>query len=178
MTNKIYLVGSLILIVIIGYWYLGKSKPATNISTPARIISADTPNNKQNNGEFLGEKGDLITITNNQIKIPVADFEINKIRYYNSELDKKTLYFMVVKDEKGTYRAAANACEVCFGARKGFRQDEDSIICNNCQKRYALNTLGVVKGGCNPGPISANVKVENNNLIITSTELSQVANLF
>lgn len=177
--NKIYILGLIIIATIFGYWFISKSNTKSISKEQVKIISADAYNNKKNNnGDFLGEKGETIIISNNQIQIPINGFEINKIRYFNTELDGKKIYYMVAKDASGTYRAAANACEVCFGARKGFRQEGEFMICNNCQNRFALNTLGVIKGGCNPGPISSNIKVDNNQLIINSSELAQVANLF
>ena len=174
--NKSLIIVITILIIVAGYWFTRQSNKAP--SKPIKIVSADIYNQKPNNGEFLGEKGETLIMVDKQITIPIVAFEDNKIRYFNTELDGKKIYFMVVRDEKGTYRAAANACEVCFGAHKGFRQEGDFIVCNNCGNRFALDTLGVTKGGCNPGPISSDVKVKNSELVINSTELAQVANLF
>lgn len=174
--NKNLIIVIFILIIVAAYWFIRQSKIAP--SKPIKIVSADIYNQKQNDGEFLGEKGETLIMANNQITIPTAAFEDNKIRYFNTELDGKKIYFMVVRDNKGNYRAAANACEVCFGAHKGFVQEGNFIVCNNCGNRFALDTLGVVKGGCNPGPISSDVKVKNSELVINSTELAQVASLF
>ena len=178
MNNKTYLVGSFILILIIGYWYLGKSKPTTNSPKAARIISADAANYKQNNGEFLGEKGNLVAITNNQIQIPTTGFETNKTRYFNTELDGKIIYFFVVKDKNGIYHAAANACVVCFKTYKGFRQEGDEIVCNNCGNRYPIEKIATEKGGCNPGPINPNLEVTDGQIIIKQTDIDQVSDLF
>lgn len=174
MKNIYYLVG-IIVIVFLGVRFLGV-KPKEE--KPVRIVSADIYNQENKSGEFLGEKGEKVNLTDNRLMIATDTFETNKIKYFNTELGGKTMYFMVVKDESGTYRAAANACEVCFGAHKGFRQEEDKMICNNCSNSFALNTLGVVKGGCNPGPISANLPLENGKLVISTDDLNQVSNLF
>lgn len=160
-----------------GYWFNQQSQPTTKEDTP-RIVSADIYNNKNKSGEFLGEKGENIIYANNKLEISTNGFETNQVRFFNTEIEGKKIYFMVVKDDKGKYRAAANACEVCFGAHKGFKQVIDKIVCNNCGNAFPLNTLGVTKGGCNPGPISADVKTTNNQLIISLNEINQVSNLF
>lgn len=106
-------------------------------------------------------------------------FNGNLAHYYNTKLPNgKTIYFFVVKDKDGIYRAAANACQVCFDARIGFRQKGDFMVCSTCNNKYPLSKISTEKGGCNPGPINPNLEVKNNQIIIQQSDLEKVADLF
>ncbi|MFH1385459.1 MAG: DUF2318 domain-containing protein, partial [Patescibacteria group bacterium] len=106
-------------------------------------------------------------------------FGDNQARFYNVIMPNgKTIYFFVVKDKNGIYRAAANACAVCFKTYTGFRQEGDEIVCNNCGNRYPIEKIATEKGGCNPGPINSNLEVKNGQIIIEQADIEQVADLF
>lgn len=134
----------------------------------------------QTEKDFLGEKGENLIFENEEVKIiEAAQFDDNQARFFNVKTaDGKIIYFFVVKDKSGIYRAAANACQVCFGERKGFHQEGDEIVCNNCGNRYPLEKIATEKGGCNPGPINPNLEVKNGQIIIKQADLEQVSELF
>lgn len=128
---------------------------------------------------FLGEKGEKAVLENGEIKLNAEQFNDNQARFYNIEMSgDKIIHFFVVKDKNGIYRAAADACQVCFGERKGLRQEGDEIICNNCGNRYPIEKIATEKGGCNPGPINPNLEVKDEKIIIKQADIEQVANLF
>jgi len=128
---------------------------------------------------FLGEKGEKAIFENEEVKLNISDISDNKARFYNIEMpDGKIIHFFVVKDKNGIYRAAADACQVCFGERKGFRQEGSEIVCNNCGNRYPIEKIATEKGGCNPGPINPNLEVKNGKIIIKQSDIGQVADLF
>jgi len=122
--------------------------------------------------------GNEVSLNNEIAQIPVSEFAKSSVRFYNIKLSGKTIYFLIVKDQKGIYHAAANACKVCFGTMKGFHSEGNEIVCNNCGNRYPFEKIATEKGGCNPGPINANVPVKNGNLTIKGSELSQISDLF
>src|SRR3989338_9051228 len=69
--------------------------------------------------QFSGEKGETVNLENGEVKLTASTFNNNQARFYNMELPLgKTIYFFVVKDKNGIYRAAANACAVCFKTYK------------------------------------------------------------
>ncbi len=135
---------------------------------------------------FLGEKGENVNFNNEEIRLETSIFNDNQARFYNVNMPAsptggspgKTIYFFVVKDKNGIYRAAANACAVCFKTYKGFHQEGNEIVCNNCGNRYPIEKIATEKGGCNPGPINPNLEVENGEIIIKKADLEQVLNLF
>jgi uncharacterized membrane protein len=132
------------------------------------------------NDGFLGEKGKTVQAEGDKILIDeneVNDENLHAFNYYSTKAGKN-LYFFIIKASDGTYRAAANACEVCFGAKKGFTQVGDLIKCENCGTTYAKDQIAVIKGGCNPRPISRNVPVANSRLAIDLTDIESIAGLF
>lgn len=129
--------------------------------------------------EFIGENGEKALLVNGQVNLDSKVFANGLAHYYNTELPSgKTVYFFVLKDKNGIYRAAANACQVCFDARMGFRQEGDFMVCNTCGNEYPLTKIATEKGGCNPGPINPNLEVEDGKLIIKQSDLEQVTEFF
>ena len=99
-----------------------------------------------------------------KIMIAVKDINDGKAHYYQYKNGGNSVKFFVVKSSDGTIRAAFDACDVCFPAKKGYSQDGDFMICNNCGKRFHSSRINVVKGGCNPAPL--NREVVGQNLVI------------
>lgn len=129
--------------------------------------------------EFSGEEGERVTLVNGRLELDKATFNGALANYYNVELPSgKTVYFFVLRDREGVYRAAANACQVCFDARMGFRQEGDYMVCNTCGNRYPLEKIATEKGGCNPGPINPNLEVQDRKVIIEQVDLEDVAWFF
>jgi len=145
-----------------------------NFSAGNSLPTVKTP---KSNINFIGEKGAEVVLANSEVRLDT--FSDNQARFYNVEMpDGKTIYFFIVKDKNGIYRAAANACVVCFKTYKGFRQEGDEIVCNNCGNRYPIEKIATEKGGCNPGPINPNLEIKNGQIIINQTDLEQVSDLF
>lgn len=145
------------------------------------VESADNQNieSPQTADEFFGEKGENVVFENGEIKLSASRFDDNQAKFFNVKMaDGKTVYFFALKDKSGTYRAAANACQVCFGERKGFRQEGDEIVCNNCGNRYPLQKIATEKGGCNPGPISPNLEIRDGSAIIKQADVEGIKELF
>ena len=164
-------------VLIGGLWLILKpstSKPNTSQNTQTSSFS-----DVLNGINFIGEKGEKVILENGEIKLDSSIFDDNQARFYNIKMPLgKTIYFFVVKDKNGIYRAAANACAVCFKTYKGFRQEENEIVCNNCGNRYPIEKIATEKGGCNPGPINPNLEVRGGKIIIEQSDIEQVLELF
>jgi len=128
--------------------------------------------------DFLGEKGEAVSLINQELSIPASRLEDGLAHFYNTQLGGKSIYFFVIKDNQGAYRAAANACKVCFDSRMGFRQQGDDMVCNTCGNKYPLEKIATEKGGCNPGPINPNLELRNGEIIIQQSDIEQVSELF
>jgi len=79
----------------------------------------------------------------------------------------------VIKSEDNVLHAAFDAC---YREGKGYDQDGDSMICNNCGQPFHSSRINVVQGGCNPAPLMRTLKGEN--LIITQADLLAGAGYF
>ncbi len=176
--NKTFLIILILIIFAAGFLAIKFFKPSgrkeKSQQNKEEILSGNLSGIK-----FFGDKGENLTLENEEVKLDSLIFDDNKARFYNVKMpNDKIIYFFVVKDKNGIYRAAANACAVCFKTYKGFRQEGDEIVCNNCGNRYPIEKIATEKGGCNPGPINPNLEVKNGKIIIKQTDLEQVLNLF
>jgi hypothetical protein len=104
------------------------------------------------------------------VSFPLATFDDHKARYYTYVQNGKSIEFFILESKDGTVRAAFNACDVCFPAKKGYTQDGDEMVCNNCGRRFPADQINVVQGGCNPSPL--NRSAEGDTLIIQSEDIA------
>ena len=99
--------------------------------------------------------GGLITPTNGQLEIPVAGINDGKAHHFQVKADDGTMVtFFVLKSADGVIRAAIDACDVCYRSGLGYYQEGDKMVCKNCGQEFASNKINVIKGGCNPAPLS------------------------
>jgi uncharacterized membrane protein len=103
------------------------------------------------------------------ISIPVSEVNDGRAYYYRYKTEGKTVNFFVVKSRDNIIRAAFDACDVCFKSRKGYSQDRDFMICNNCGRRFHTSRINVEKGGCNPAPL--NRRVVGDTLVIAVKDI-------
>ena len=87
-----------------------------------------------------------------------SDFNNGQARYYNVKAGGKTVRFFLAKAKDGVVRAAFDACDVCYKAKKGYRQDGDFMICVNCGQRFRLDKINILTGGCNPSALKREFK--------------------
>lgn len=174
--NKLFILVPLIIVAV--FIFAPKNKPKTTVVNMAN--STQTANSADTEKKvFSGEKGQTVALENNQLAITTTDFEVNKVKFFNTTLaDGKTIYFLVLKDKDGNFRAAANANKQCASYGKGYRQVGDEIECLTCNKKYLLTDFAVAQPDCNPFPINAKLPTKNGQIVINSTELETVASLF
>lgn len=114
---------------------------------------------------------ELIVEDANSIKIPISQVS-TKARFYNYDSNGVIVEYFAVKADDGSIKTAFNACDVCYGAKKGYRQSGEDMICNNCGNHYPISGLGTENlngGGCWPGYLPS--KVEGDYIIIKNSDL-------
>ncbi|OIO45852.1 MAG: hypothetical protein AUJ31_03130 [Parcubacteria group bacterium CG1_02_39_15] len=87
------------------------------------------------------------------VQIPVSEIT-NQAKWYEYDLGEKKIKFFVVRAEGESIKTAFDACDVCYYSGKGYRQEGDYMVCNNCGNRYPIAGLGTenkTPGGCWPG---------------------------
>lgn len=87
------------------------------------------------------------------IRFASADFADGKARFYRFEGRSGPIDFFAVRSQDGVIRAAFDTCDVCYRERKGYRQEGNDMVCNNCDQHFRTDLVNVVKGGCNPAPL-------------------------
>jgi len=121
--------------------------------------------------EVGGSAGSTVTT------VPVSSVD-STARFYTYNSGGTQVRFFLARGTDGQAHLAADACDVCYGSHKGYRQTNDVMACNNCGKTFAINNLGVknTSGGCWPSYIP--MKLEGGNVVIQNTDLDAKAYMF
>lgn len=114
--------------------------------------------------------------TSNVVKIPLKALDSGKALFLRQELEGRQLFYFTLKSSDGAYRAALDACDVCFRMNRGYRQEGDLMVCNNCGQTFPSMKIGEIKGGCNPHPLPR--KVEGQYLVIQKSDIAAGKNYF
>ena len=77
-----------------------------------------------------------------------------------------------VKADDGTIRTALNTCQVCFKSGRGwYVQEGDEMVCQNCGNRFNINKIELIKNGCNPIPVTKDLKTETKATITINADV-------
>jgi uncharacterized membrane protein len=116
---------------------------------------------------------------NAQGDVEISASDVTKTAQYYSIKDKGVeLRFFALRGSDGEIRVAMDACDVCYDAKKGYRQDGEDMVCNNCGNRYATDGIGTknLQGGCWPSYVP--IDVENGKVVIKASELKAKRYMF
>jgi uncharacterized membrane protein len=111
----------------------------------------------------------------NEVRISTSDINDGQAHYYSYKSGSKTIRYFVLKSSDGIYRAAFDACDTCYREKRGYRQEGDFMVCNNCGQRFQSTKINVVKGGCNPAPLT---RTEDGNELIIKTSDIEAGNSY
>jgi len=103
------------------------------------------------------------------VTIPVADLSDGQAKHYVYDAGGVEVKYFVMKSSDGEYRAAFDACDVCFANKKGYTQQGDVMVCNNCGQQFDSTQINEVRGGCNPSPIERSV--DGQDLVLKTADL-------
>jgi uncharacterized membrane protein len=112
-----------------------------------------------------------------EILVPLAEIGSEAVFYsYNS--NGVGIEYFILEGSDGDIHAAFNACDICYDAKKGYKQDGDLMRCVLCGLEFPVNGLGSENtgGGCWPSflPIEKN----NGNIVISISDLLEKRYLF
>lgn len=107
---------------------------------------------------------------NGIVTIPVEDVDDGEAHYYAFKKDGHEVKFFLIRSNDGVIRAAFDACDVCFREKKGYDQDGEFMVCNNCGMRFHSSRINEVKGGCNPSPLDrendgTNIRIKESSIM-------------
>jgi uncharacterized membrane protein len=108
---------------------------------------------------------------------PVSSFADGQAKYYSFKSPQGLdIRYFIMKSSDGVIRAAFDACDTCWAAGKGYRQEGDNMVCNNCGLRFPSNRINEVKGGCNPSPLTRTIA--GNNVIIKVNDIIEQGSFY
>jgi len=120
------------------------------------------------NGEVRAENG--------VVRIPLKQLGPEARFFTYTTPEGKTVRFFALRSSDGVFRAAADACDVCYREKMGYQQDGDDMVCRKCNQRFASKDINEVSGGCNPNGLPR--RIEGESLVIAAAELEQRAIFF
>lgn len=125
---------------------------------------------------FLGGKFKQVKAENGLVHIPLAAVDDGQAHYFSYNIQGKTIKFFVIRSNDGIIRAAFDACDVCFPEKKGYSQNGDFMICDNCGQAFHSSRINVLEGGCNPAPLRR--VSQGKNLVIAVADILTGARYF
>ncbi len=145
---KKVIIGRTVLVVALGIFFLARVNITGNVT-----------------GNVVTEVSDPIE-ENEAIKIPLSQIS-EKAEWYEYENVK----YFVVRGKDGSIKTAFDACDVCYRAKKGYSQQGDDVVCNNCGNYYPISGLGTknLGGGCWPGYLENTI--EGDYIVIKKSDL-------
>lgn len=117
-----------------------------------------------------------VVAENGVVRIPLAQVGPAATFFEYQTPDSKAVRFFVIKSSDGVYRAAADACEVCYREKRGYHQQGDDMVCKKCGQHFASKDVNEVTGGCNPNAIRRTI--QGDSLLIAAADLEVHSVLF
>ena len=123
------------------------------------ISMPGNPNDQIQNYE-IATPSDVISQT--EVSIPLSEIGSNA-KFYSYDSNGIEIRYFAVEGSDGNVHVAFDACDVCYDAKKGYRQNGDVMHCINCGKEFAINSIGTdnTAGGCWPSFLPTNIDGEN-----------------
>ena len=134
-------------------------------------------NASDNNPENFSPVNDANEISESQISISLSSIT-TEASFYNYEHDGTDIHYFAVKGNDDEVHVAIDACDVCYHAKKGYRQVGDEMECINCGLTFPIGDIGEKNtgGGCWPSFIPT--VVTENDVLIEKTDLEDKTFMF
>ncbi len=166
-------------IVFLGFVVLGgiwASKVSQNKNLPVQEDSQDSSDSTAGTSQSSSEIKSL-KAQNGQVSLDASEIS-DAAKFYSFNSDNADIKFFVLKSSDGKIRAAFDACQVCYSRKLGYEQDGDQMICKNCGNIFPAIKISEEKGGCNPVPISNDLKIENDKITLNVADIETGLVLF
>lgn len=140
------LIISVVVIIAAGGWIFTESRAANPMAGQAQF-------SPQRDIHGRTAKALAVTAQNGVIRIPAGSVDDGSAHFFAYGTSGRTITFFVMKAADGSIRTAFDACMACNHAKLGYRQEGQSVVCNNCGMAFAPEDIGKRTGGCNPIPV-------------------------
>jgi uncharacterized membrane protein len=158
MNKKIVFIGVVVIVVMI---YLGGCTGTTQNKNNGNT-NTNTPAPQQNSIEVI---------------IPLSEISTTAT-FYSYDSGGVTIRYFAVNDKQGNVHVAFDACDVCYEAKKGYKQNGDVMQCLNCGKTFSITSIGTenTAGGCWPSYLP--MQLNGTNIIIKRADLEAKSFMF
>ncbi len=91
--------------------------------------------------------------------------------FYPYKSNDTYMEIIAIKASDGSVRTALNTCQVCYKSGRGYyEQKGDVLVCKNCGNQFTVDQIELIKGGCNPIPITKDLKTESSEEILITAD--------
>jgi len=96
-------------------------------------------------------KGTPVAAADGQVRIDVSGIAPGDTEFFRYEsAEGGVAVFLVARTPGGELKAAFDACITCYPHEKGYRAEENCVVCVYCDTRFSLDELGTGRGNCIP----------------------------
>lgn len=104
-----------------------------------------------------------------ELRIPLTKARDGQAAFFRLADDgAESLRFFVVADANGGYQVALDDCGECR-VKRGYRQENQAMVCNYCNKSFAIESLNHRSTRCAPVPVPA--AVESGQIVVRTSDL-------
>ena len=143
------------------------------------LLLSGCTNTSQNNNSNNNTNNNISPQKNEtEIRIPISEIS-STAKFYSYDSNGISIRFFAVKDKSGAVHIAFDACDVCYNAKKGYKQNGEVLQCINCGLEFSISSLGTENkagGGCWPSYLP--MKIENDTVIIEISDLKARSYMF
>jgi len=141
----------------------------------AIAISVLSNQNDQIQNSEIATPSDVVSQT--EVSIPLSEIGSNA-KFYSYDSNGVEIRYFAVEGSDGDVHIAFDACDVCYEAKKGYRQNGDVMHCINCGLEFAINSIGNdnTAGGCWPSFLPINM--DEDNVLIDISDLEAKRYMF
>ncbi|MEK6742990.1 MAG: Fe-S-containing protein [Nitrospirota bacterium] len=132
-------------VVVAGWLIYNNTSGARSMDRPLQGQSAREGNKHQ--------QYTPVTAQNGEVKVPLSALTGSAARYFVYTTNGKDIKFFMLRASDGTVRLALDACTACNHAKLGYRQNGETMVCNNCGMSFRSTDVGNISGGCSPIPL-------------------------
>lgn len=121
-------------------------------------------------------RASTVKIEGGAVRIPRASVEDGNAHFFVYPAGGKPIFFFAMRAPDGSIRVAYDACVACNHAKRGYRQEGDHVVCNNCGMGFMPAEIGMLTDGCNPIPLKTSM--EGPAIVVTTRDLEAGARYF
>lgn len=168
---------SVVLVLAISGLWLYNSSFAKNPNQQESIILPTITNGARATTTNTLTPSGQARIRDGLMEIPVSEVSTSA-KWYTYDSNGVKVRFFLVKGGDGKIHLAADACDVCYSNKRGYRQTGAVMTCNNCGQTFAINSIGTENrsGGCWPSYVP--MRIEGEYVVTKTSDLNQKRFMF